>query len=131
MNIQERQRQFNIERPIMSAHDTPQRTLGLLRGEVDEVEAELTTMHPEPPHRATEELGKELADCLIYLMVLANNFGIDLIGVTHEKISYNERRFPKDMFQEGDFMEQYKACKIAAGEWKDMSPGVDYTLLRQ
>ena len=41
-----------------------------------------------------EQVGEELADCLIYLVRLSERLGIDLIAATYRKIGINERRYP-------------------------------------
>lgn len=41
-----------------------------------------------------EQVGEELADCLIYLIRLAERLGIDPIAAAYRKIAINERRYP-------------------------------------
>ena len=40
------------------------------------------------------EIALELADVLLYLVMLADSLDIDLADVAHRKIALNERRFP-------------------------------------
>ena len=47
---------------------------------------------PDPAKRA--EVALELADVLLYLVMLADSLDIDLAEVAHRKISLNEKRFP-------------------------------------
>lgn len=42
-----------------------------------------------------ENLSDECADILIYLILLADQAGIDLLNAAHAKISKNEVRYPK------------------------------------
>jgi len=46
----------------------------------------------DPARRA--EIALELADVLLYLVMLADNLDIDLADVAHRKINLNEKRFP-------------------------------------
>jgi NTP pyrophosphatase (non-canonical NTP hydrolase) len=46
----------------------------------------------DPAKRA--EVALELADVLLYLVLLADSLDIDLADVAHRKISLNEKRFP-------------------------------------
>ena len=46
----------------------------------------------DPAKRA--EVALELADVLLYLVMLADSLDIDLAEVAHRKISLNEKRFP-------------------------------------
>ncbi len=46
----------------------------------------------DPSKRA--EVALELADVLLYLIMLADQLDIDLADVAHRKISLNEKRFP-------------------------------------
>ena len=46
----------------------------------------------DPAKRA--EVALELADVLLYLVMLADSLDIDLADVAHRKISLNEKRFP-------------------------------------
>jgi NTP pyrophosphatase (non-canonical NTP hydrolase) len=41
-----------------------------------------------------EKLASEAADVLLYLLLLCDKAGIDLITAAHTKIDVNERRFP-------------------------------------
>jgi NTP pyrophosphatase (non-canonical NTP hydrolase) len=40
------------------------------------------------------EVGREMADILIYLIRLSERLGIDLLAAAEEKIAVNERRYP-------------------------------------
>ena len=44
-----------------------------------------------------EEVALEVADCLIYLIRLAERLGIDPIAAAHRKIAINEERYPAEL----------------------------------
>ena len=44
--------------------------------------------------RVAEAIASEAADILIYLALLADRIGFDLLRAAHQKIDENERRFP-------------------------------------
>lgn len=41
-----------------------------------------------------EEIGDEMGDVLNYLLIMANDFGIDLADVTDKKIDKNAQKYP-------------------------------------
>ena len=43
-----------------------------------------------------EQVGEELADCLLYLVRLAERLDIDPIAVAYRKLAINERRYPAE-----------------------------------
>lgn len=43
-----------------------------------------------------EKLSSEAADILLYLLLLCDKAGVDLVQAAHRKIDANERRFPVD-----------------------------------
>jgi NTP pyrophosphatase (non-canonical NTP hydrolase) len=43
-----------------------------------------------------EQVGEEVADCLIYLIRLSQRLGIDPVAAAERKIAINERRYPAD-----------------------------------
>ena len=89
---------FNEDRPAM-LRDIPT-LLGALMNEVEEaMEAE------------GEELGRELADILIFVYTIAQWAGIDLESETREKIALNHIRYPASNFQEGDYWDIRKQIK--------------------
>ena len=47
----------------------------------------------DPSKRA--EVALELADVLLYLVMLADQLDVDLADVAHRKINLNEKRFPR------------------------------------
>jgi NTP pyrophosphatase (non-canonical NTP hydrolase) len=56
----------------------------------DEVEAELG----RPDSRLAADLADEIADVGIYLLLLADQVGVDLINEINEKLRRNEARYP-------------------------------------
>jgi len=43
-----------------------------------------------------QEVGREMADILIYLIRLSERLDLDLIGAAYDKIAVNEARYPVD-----------------------------------
>ena len=41
-----------------------------------------------------EEIGDEMGDVLNYLLIMANDFGIDLLNATDKKIDKNAQKYP-------------------------------------
>lgn len=64
--------------------------LALLQWLTEEESRDLAT--PDSPARAALE--DELADCMIYLVRLADQVDIDLVVAANRKIGLNEKRFP-------------------------------------
>lgn len=44
-----------------------------------------------------DSLSEEVADILIYLLLLSHNLGIDLIEAAHRKIQKNEEKYPAEL----------------------------------
>ncbi len=111
VEIEQRLIQFLHERPAMKAYDTPHRLIELLVHEAEEARQELWEdgQPPTPEHLA--KLKYELADIAIYLVTLSASLGIDIGETIQEKIDLNEQRFPKELFQDGDFQTIYAARK--------------------
>lgn len=96
-------RAFNTERDWHRFHDPKSLVLALV-GEVGEL-AELLQWVPAATvgeqvreGRLHERLGEELADILIYLIVLADEADIDLSDAATAKLAAASRRFPPDKF---------------------------------
>ncbi len=92
-------RRFTTERDWQRFHDAKSLTLALT-GEVGEL-AELlqwvsasTVRTDVREGRLHERLGEELADILIYLIMLADEAGIDLAAAASSKLADAARRFP-------------------------------------
>lgn len=108
---------FINRRPTMREHDTPHNVAYHLRGEIEEMLAELWTEEPTPEH--IEKVKSELADIVIYCATMASVLGLDMEYIVKEKLAINEKRFPEELFKDGDFMEAYTARKRELKEWKD------------
>lgn len=94
---------FNTERDWHRFHDPKSLALALV-GEVGEL-AELLQWVPAETvrddvrsGRLQERVGEELADILIYLIMLAGEAGVDLIAAATTKLAGAARRFPPENF---------------------------------
>jgi len=97
--LRERMRRFAVDRDWGQFHD-PKSVILALVGEVGEL-AELFQWLPAADARALAEAeplrtraGEEMADVLLYLVLLADVLGIDLAEAARRKIADSERRFP-------------------------------------
>lgn len=63
-----------------------------LAGEVGEVCNVVKKMHRDGHHDG-EGLGAELADCLTYLLLLADEVGVDIVDEYYRKAQVNEARW--------------------------------------
>ncbi|MEO8443522.1 MAG: nucleotide pyrophosphohydrolase [Gammaproteobacteria bacterium] len=96
--LRQRLRAFAAERDWEQFH-TPKNLAMALVAEAGEVvehfqwltAAESGALTPE--QRA--EVALELADVLLYLVMLADRLGVDLGDAAHRKIILNEKRFPR------------------------------------
>lgn len=96
-------REFNTERDWHRFHDPKSLALALT-GEVGEL-AELLQWVPASTARKDvragrlqERLGEELADILIYLIMLADEAGVDLLSAASLKLAAAASRFPPAEF---------------------------------
>ena len=96
-------RTFNTERDWHRFHDPKSLALALT-GEVGEL-AELLQWVPASTAREDvragrlqERLGEELADILIYLIMLADEAGVDLLSAASLKLAAAADRFPPAEF---------------------------------
>jgi dCTP diphosphatase len=97
--LRDRMRQFAEERDWGRFHD-PKSVLLALVGEVGEL-AELFQWLPAEQARSMSRIeplrtraGEEMADVLLYLILLADVLGIDLGTAAQAKLTDSERRFP-------------------------------------
>jgi dCTP diphosphatase len=97
--LRDRMRRFSAERDWGQFHD-PKSVILALVGEVGEL-AELFQWLPAADARALAQAeplrtraGEEMADVLLYLVLLADVLGIDLADAATRKITDSERRFP-------------------------------------
>ncbi len=94
-------RRFSADRDWGKFHD-PKSVLLALVGEVGEL-AELFPWLPAADARVLAEAeplrtraGEEMADVLLYLVLLADVLGVDLAAAARRKLADAERRFPVD-----------------------------------
>jgi dCTP diphosphatase len=97
--LRARMRQFADDRDWGGFHD-PKSVLLALVGEVGEL-AELFQWLPAAEARELAQheplrnrVGEEMADVLLYLVLLADVVGIDLAAAAQAKMDDSERRFP-------------------------------------
>ena len=100
-DLKERLRDFATARDWEQFH-TPKNLAMALVAEAAEVVEHFQWLTPpesealDPSKRA--EVALELADVLLYLVMLADSLDIDLVAVAHRKININEKRFPPSPF---------------------------------
>ena len=99
--LRDRLRQFARDRDWGRFHD-PKSVLLALVGEVGEL-AELFQWLPAAEARSLAQrqplrtrAGEEMADVLLYLILLADVLNIDLAAAAQAKMDGSERRFPPD-----------------------------------
>lgn len=77
---------------------SPKNLAMALSGEIGEVLEHFQWLTEEQSRCLTEqkrtELGEELADVFMYLLMLADKTGINLITESNKKLSINELRYP-------------------------------------
>lgn len=108
--------EFQINRPTMKEHNTPPRLAEWMKGETDELLAEMQWGDQEPTEEQINKVRLELADVIIFALNIGSALGIDIEEAVREKVAHNEERFPRDRFQTGDFMENYMQIKRERGE---------------
>jgi len=108
LEIQQLVGDFLADRPVMAQNNTPAEVFKLLKGEVDEAEAEI-----ENP----EAMATELADIVFFTMTIANLYGIDLKKATMEKTARNHLKYPATLFSNGYTYSQ--AREVALQQWKE------------
>lgn len=124
-NLQEEVAQFHKNRPIMDSFNTPLNMTERIKGEVDELLAEIKWGEKEPTPEEVERVADELADVMICGFSLGDCLGIDVEAAVRKKLAKNETRFPKELFQEGDFQTVYLTRKRELGEIKQVSPAAE------
>ncbi len=97
-DLKHRLRDFALARDWEQFHTPKNLAMALVAeaGEVVEHFQWLTAAESQaldPSKRA--EVALELADVLLYLVMLADQLDVDLADVAHRKINLNEKRFPR------------------------------------
>ena len=112
--------EFHKNRPIMDAYNTPENLGSRLKGEIDELLAEIYWGEKEPTPEEIARVEDELADVMIGGFCLGDCLGIDVEAAVRKKLAKNELRFPKELFKEGDFQTVYLNRKLELGEIKEL-----------
>jgi len=99
---------FQADRPVFDASNSPQTIIKLLRGEIDEFEEAL----------GTDDEEQELADVLIFAITLAQKLGYNLHPTIMAKVAFNMCRYQASDLQDGDYDEKRKFCKQREPEIK-------------
>ena len=93
----ERLRQFTSERDWEQYH-SPKNLAMALTGEVGELVEHFQwlteTESRELPEAELQAVREEIADVQIYLMMLADRLGLDLLDAVDDKIRINEAKYP-------------------------------------
>ena len=89
--------EFVKERDWVQFH-SPKNLAMALSVEVSEILEELQWLTEEQSQNLSKEklneVRKEMADVFIYLMMLADKYGIDLLEAAKDKIMINEKKYP-------------------------------------
>ena len=92
-------RKFVQDRDWSQFH-SPKNLAMALSVEVSEILEELQWLTEEQsrnlPEEKVEKIRLEIADVLIYLIMLADKYDIDLIEAVEDKIKINEEKYPVD-----------------------------------
>lgn len=90
---------------------------------VERMERESTelfeTLYPEPNLWQWGEIASEVADVFLFLIVVANRYGIDIAEATTKKLEQNHQRFPVELFDGTNgktFQENYAEAKRREGK---------------
>jgi len=97
--LKEKIRQFNLERDWDKFHN-PKDLLVALVSEVGELaecyrwlnNAELSKIHTDPIKKKKVE--EEIADIIMYLIILSYKTNIDIFKIIEEKIEKNRKKYP-------------------------------------
>lgn len=112
--IQHALRKFREDRQVMAEQDSDNMFLYmLLLGEIQELGVALA-------EEDKIEIPREIADCIIFLLNLSAELGVDVYQSVMKKIARNMRKYPAKYFQ-GDF-EYTEAVRMSKNEYK-MSGG--------
>lgn len=89
-NVLERLRKFNLDRDWTKFH-TPSNLAKSICIEASEL-LELFQWQETP--KSIEELKKELADVMLYSIMLADKYGFNIEDLLNKKIDENEKKYP-------------------------------------
>ena len=103
-NIRQQLRDFAVARDWDQFH-TPRNVCLALVGEIGELaecfqwkgDAGCTVGLPDWEAKKKEALSEELADCLLYLIRLADKCGVDLPAATERKLAKNAAKYPASL----------------------------------
>lgn len=97
VELRNKLRNFVKERAWENFH-SPKNLSMALAGEAGELLEQFQWLTEEESYQLSTEkrisVGEEIADILIYLVRLADELEIDLLGVSEDKISENEKKYP-------------------------------------
>jgi len=112
-NLNERLLRFARERDWEQFH-SPKNLVMALAGECGELLEHFQWLSEERSAaldaEKKREVGREMADILIYLVRLSQRLDLDLLAAANEKIALNERRYP---------VHQVRGDARRAGEYED------------
>lgn len=118
--LRQRQEQFCADRDWHQFH-TPRNLLLALVGEVGELseifqwKGEVGVGLPEFSEAERTHVGEEMADCLLYLIRMADRCNIDLSAAVLNKIEKNARKYPADQAKgRSDKYHAYQQAKHAS-----------------
>lgn len=110
--LQQMESTFREDRKVMNENNTFPQVLKYLKTEVDE----LDEAHQNGDR---EEVGRELADVLLYTLALAGIYGINLEEEVLEKVAFNLTRYQSKYFNNGlSYDEARKIVKEDEKTWK-------------
>jgi NTP pyrophosphatase (non-canonical NTP hydrolase) len=97
--LAEKIKQFNVDRDWDQFHN-PKDLLVALVSEVGELadcyrwlsETEMTSIHTDPAKKKKVE--EEIADIMMYLIILSYKTNIDIVSAVEEKLEKNIRKYP-------------------------------------
>lgn len=97
LQIEERLRKFVFDRDWAKYH-TPKNLAAALVVEAGELLEHFQWLSEDESKNLdkakVEKIGEEIADVFIYLVLLSDKLGLDLLEITNRKIDINERKYP-------------------------------------
>jgi NTP pyrophosphatase (non-canonical NTP hydrolase) len=93
-----------VEERHWQQHQSPKNLVMALTGEVGELVEHFQWLTVEQSRQLDDAkkqaVAMEMADVLIYLVRMADELHIDLVAAAHEKCDVNQRKYPKEAFQD-------------------------------